>query len=114
MTTTVASFNRRFQLWSYSVSHAQLLLRSTKDDQHQTQVDVLFKNVRLMCLPVTMDGLTITNSTFADLAAQGATEALGGDCFRLDGSYWRGSVVAGVVVWNETEDEFHMESKLLG
>lgn len=114
MTSLITSFNRRFQVWAYSVSHARLLLRSTKDAQNHTQVDVLFKNVKLMCLPVTIEGLTITESSFADLEVQGATEALGGNCFRLEGTDWRGAVVAGSVVWNETEDEFHMESKLLG
>lgn len=39
------SFERPFQLWAHTVSHSQLLLRSTKGDGRATRVDVVFVNV---------------------------------------------------------------------
>ena len=39
------SSDRRFQLWSYRVSHSQLLLRSVRDAEHTSRIDVLFKGV---------------------------------------------------------------------
>lgn len=38
-------FDRRFQLWSYSVSHSVLLLRSNKDSDHPTRIDLMFRSV---------------------------------------------------------------------
>lgn len=50
---------RPFQMWRYSVGHSMLLLRSTKDEQHDTRVDVLFKRVERLDLPTVCQGLTI-------------------------------------------------------
>ena len=45
MSVHVANFQRPFQVWLYSVSHGQLLLRSNRSDQLATRVDVLFTRV---------------------------------------------------------------------
>jgi hypothetical protein len=55
------SSDRRFQLWSYRVSHSQLLLRSVKDAEHTSRIDVLFKGVDALDLPTRLDGLVIEN-----------------------------------------------------
>jgi hypothetical protein len=44
MSAQVADFQRKFQIWLYSVSHGQLLLRSNRSDEFRTRVDVLFKD----------------------------------------------------------------------
>jgi hypothetical protein len=49
----------RFQIWSYTVSHGQLLLRSTRSPERATQIDVLFKNVSALSLSTTFDGLEV-------------------------------------------------------
>jgi hypothetical protein len=41
------TFSGRFQWWAYTVSHGQLLLRRTKEPEHPTRADVLFKDVAL-------------------------------------------------------------------
>jgi hypothetical protein len=38
-------FDRRFQLWSYSVSHSVLLLRSNRGSDHSTRIDLMFRAV---------------------------------------------------------------------
>ena len=42
--------DRAFQLWAYSVSHAQLLIRSPIDAQHSQNLDVAFFGVHRMNL----------------------------------------------------------------
>ena len=57
--TAILSYHRRFQWWSYTASHGQLLLRSPPAVVGQTQVDVLFKNVSSVSLPTTLDDLEV-------------------------------------------------------
>ena len=90
--------DRTFQLWAFTVSHGQLLLRSPKGDGGATRVDVLFKPVRRMNLPVRMDGLRV--------------EAVEDGRFRLTGTDWDGEVLAGSVAAAEDELDFGDPSPL--
>ena len=54
----IARWDRDFQVWAYSVSYSQLLLRSLGDES-PARVDVLFSNVRLMHLVPEMSTLSI-------------------------------------------------------
>lgn len=109
-------FDRKFQAWRYSVSHGQLLLRSTKDENHGTQVDVLFKNVVFIQLPACFSGLRISempDQEFRSLNLPlGLFSAEGKKCFRLEGAGWTGLVVAGVMAWSEEDAEHFAASKL--
>lgn len=116
----ILSYSRRFQLWSYTVSHGQLLLRSTKESEHAThatQVDVLFKNVGMICIPALFDGLTVTSVSVDELSANGlavtARSSKGRKCFKLEGDDWRGSIIASLVAWSEEDAEYYDETKLL-
>lgn len=80
--------DRRFQIWKYRVGHAQLLLRSVKDGEHPSRIDVLFVGTRHIDLPATLDGLRIERD---------------GDNFRLSGTGWQGAVVA--LNMSHAEDE---------
>ncbi len=51
--------DRTFQVWSYSVSHGQLLLRSPKDQVHQTRIDLLFSQTSSINLPMVVRGIDI-------------------------------------------------------
>jgi hypothetical protein len=86
---------RRFQVWKYTVSHAMLLLRSVKDDDHDTRVDVLFVAVSHIDVPTTFEGLRIERT---------------GDEFRLAGAGWHGSISAGNVAFAEDHGEHHEPS----
>jgi hypothetical protein len=44
----LASWDREFRVWHYTVSHSQLLLRSVNVEGFDTRVDLLFKGVNLM------------------------------------------------------------------
>lgn len=57
---TAMTFVGRFQLWSYTVSHATLHLRSPASLDRGTQIDVLFVGVEAVQLPTTFTNLAIT------------------------------------------------------
>ncbi len=59
MTVLLFRSDRTFQVWSYSVSHGQLLLRSPKDQEHKTRIDLLFSETKLINLPVVLRGIEI-------------------------------------------------------
>jgi hypothetical protein len=110
-------FDRKFQIWLYSASHGQLLLRSTKTEREVTQIDVLFKNVALIQLPAIFQDLAISEITQEEFLVAnlslGSLSAEGRRYFRLDGHNWRGIVVAGHVSWVDGEEEHSADSKWL-
>ena len=92
---------RTFQMWRYNVSHAQLLLRSTKDDRVATRIDVLFKGVRMVKLPTTMTALEVMGSHPAGGEDRRYTVRFAGG---------EGYVVAAVAAVVEDDGEYHEPS----
>jgi len=110
------SSDRSFQLWRYTVSHSQLLLRSNKTDTETKRVEVLFKGVDLVTIPTTLDGLVITENPL---------EALPDDEFqgvKVDSSFHRyfhiktnktnGVILACAVFFAEDDGDYADASKL--
>ncbi len=52
--------DRNFALWDYTVSHAQLLLRSPASSDDPDNIDVVLVGVETLEIPTRMHGLTIT------------------------------------------------------
>jgi hypothetical protein len=98
MTASISYERRRFQVWKYEVGHKQLLLRSTKALGTPTRIDVLFKNVGAVHLPMSFDGLSISEAAPGDLPALGLqlspTAMIERRMFVVDGADFRGYVVA--------------------
>ena len=92
--------SRRFQVWLYTVSHAQLLLRSTKTGDHATRIDLLFKNVRSLNLPTATDGLRVRE------VERGV--------YQLNGPDWQGLIEAEAFFDSEDEGEYHEPSPFQG
>ncbi|HEY1270213.1 MAG TPA: hypothetical protein VGH16_23350 [Candidatus Binatia bacterium] len=67
MSTELINSRRFFQLWSYSVSHGELIFRSTKSDLFLTRIDILFKGVTEFHLPTTSTELLITEASDIDI-----------------------------------------------
>lgn len=109
------SFPRTFQLWSYTVSHGQLLLRSTKGDMHSSRVDVLFKNVAAVCLPTTCHNLTVEEVGSQQVPPVGLEPKLlkGRKFFKVSCVGFSGYVIAGLLAWHEDNGEYHDPSALL-
>lgn len=84
--------DRRFQVWKYNVGHGLLLLRSVKDEEHPSRIDVLFVGTNHIDLPMTFDGLRIEQD---------------GTAFRLSGTGWAGAVSALDMAHAEDEGEYH-------
>lgn len=59
-------YNRRFQLWYYTVSHGQMLLRS-KGNKEESNLDIYFADVLYVELPMTLDGIEILETTQQDI-----------------------------------------------
>jgi len=67
MAMEIVNSKRFFQLWSYSVSHGELLFRSTKSTGFPTRIDVFFKGVKEVHLPTTSNGLSIAEASNAEI-----------------------------------------------
>ena len=107
------SFDRPFQIWSYVVSHRQLLLRSNKDGSQTSRVDVLFKNVREIKLPTDLDRLEVREATVEDLARLGIGTDPSAKVFVVLGGAHEGYVIAGVVAAAEDDKDYYEPSSLL-
>lgn len=115
MTFPIEFPGRRFQLWAYTVSHRQLLLRSNSSEQHASRCDVLFKNVAWVNLPTLIDDLRIevapTHELSPSLAELG--EELSGRLVHLIRTRsGNGYVVAGSVTYAEDDGAYDDPSTL--
>ena len=117
MQNPIVRFDRKFKVWLYEIGHGQLLLRSTKDEHHPTQVDILFKGVALMQIPTLFSKLVISEMSereFQSLDLSTGLFPLGErKCFKLEGDNWQGVIVAGYVGWLEEDASHSAESKLI-
>ena len=115
MTTSTLNFSRRFQLWTYTVGHGQLLLRSPKTTNLPTRIDVLFKNVAAIHLPTILDGLVVSEAAgleSEELSVQCDPSRLEGrKIFVIHGSNFTGYVIAGAVAWHEDHYEYDEPSQ---
>jgi hypothetical protein len=104
-------------MWLYLASHGQLLLRSVKDAQHPTQVDVLFKNVAAMSIPTLFSGLRVSEVSSTEARglhlALGAWELSDRRVFKLAGDGWEGAVIASIVLSREDDADYFSESALM-
>lgn len=117
MSQPILAFQRRFQVWHYTVSHGQLLLRSSKDESHPTRVDVLFKSVKSMHLPTLMEDMRVIEASPEEAAEitsdLGGWTLLGERVFLVQGSGFNGFVVAHIAMYVEDTDDYDAPSRLL-
>lgn len=109
---TDLSYERPFQIWSYVVSHRQLLLRSNKSPLQTSRVDVLFKNVKEVKLPTELDRLEIREATTDEIARLGVDGESTARVFVVSGAEREGYVVAGAVAAVEDDKDYHEPSAL--
>lgn len=102
---------RRFQVWTYLVSHSQLLLRSTKEDGYSTRVDVLFRDVVWVSFPTLFDGLKICEGAWPSWIPEDLKE--GRKSFQILSQEVSCFVVSGSVTVLEDEGAFHEPSALI-
>ena len=59
--------DRIFQLWSYKVSHGQLLIRSAKSQTEAKNLDLIFRGVAFITLPGVLRGVRIVEPTLEEV-----------------------------------------------
>ncbi len=105
---------RFFEVWRYTVSHRQLLLRSNKNNSNSTRIEILFKNVIFMLIVPTLKNLTITLcEPSADAFPYWNIIGEGRNLYRLNADGFVGYVAAGSVSTGEDELEYDQPSGLL-
>jgi hypothetical protein len=111
------TFRGRFLLWSYTVGHGRLLLRSTKSIERATQVDILFNDVGVIRLPVSFDDPVIAEDDMGLAAIPqsdlGASDHRGRKLYRVEGRDVIGYIVAAALAVHEAEREYFEPSPLL-
>lgn len=115
MSTEIINSGRFFQLWSYTVSHSELLFRSTKSPEFRTRIDVFFKGVSEFHLPTTSHGLSIKEASASDIEKECSLRnslppGHGRKLFIVQGSDFVGHVTALLLACHEDEGEYHEPS----
>lgn len=97
-------WDRRFQLWYYSVGHSQLLLRANPVAELDERIEVLFKSVDWISMPTVFDGLGIAQvgdehgaAALEKHGAAGLALSPRARVFRVHAGAVQGLVVAGAV-----------------
>ena len=113
MSTEIIHSGRFFQLWSYTVSHSELLFRSTKSPEFTTRIDVFFKGVSEFHLPTTSHGLSIAEASDSDIQKVCSLRKSldhGSKLFVVRGTDFVGHVTALFVACHEDEGEYDQPS----
>lgn len=108
--------DRMFEVWRYSVSHRQLLLRSNKENRWGTRIELLFKNVQFMAVPpLFMSGLEICQCAADESALPDHLRKFPVKVpwYRLTGASVEGYVAAGAFFTHEDELDYCDPSGLL-
>lgn len=107
--------DRMFEVWRYTVSHRQLLIRSNKGGSSATRLEVLFKDVAFMAVPSVMKGLSITEYGTKDDELPDSLNSLNisKPWYRIEADGAVGYVAASAVVTNEDNLEYEAPSSLL-
>jgi hypothetical protein len=103
----VFSFQGRFQLWSFTVSHSQILIRSVKSEKRQTRIDVLFKDVSSLSLPTILDDFSIVEiDNPPDTHEISKSIYFDRKSYRVLFEGGEGIIVAGAMGWHEDNGEY--------
>ena len=94
-------------MWRYSVSHRVLLLRSAKDDDYRTRIDVVFGQVSRMLLEPALEGLEIREATAREREdiADKVGGVFRGGLYLLD-ERGRNFISSGPPGWHEDEGSY--------
>jgi hypothetical protein len=103
------SSERHFKVWTYVADRRRLLIRSARDDDATTRIDVFFAGVSAMLLAPYYEGLTIRAGGEAEYGRVarlvGHVPAAGG-LFMLEGGGLTGFVESEPPRWHEDEGWF--------
>jgi hypothetical protein len=102
--------DRTFQVWFYTVGMRRLILRSEKDKEHPTRIDVLLQGVTHLKLPTLMVGLSIRRASPTEQSTieqyDGVAHGLNEHVYVLQGQNYTGYVVGMVMAVHEDALEY--------
>jgi len=104
----VATWERDFQVWAYSVSYSRLLLRSLQDPS-PSRVDVLFSNVMFMHLPTSFPRLRIRMAEGRQFGGIDIPDSVKGNWYAINSD--QSFVFAGHCQWHEDDGNFTSPSR---
>jgi len=115
--------DREFQLWSWHVSHSQMILRSNPSSDAPLRTEICFKNVRAASVTSSFPSLRV--SAIIEGSEVSAAEAVIGRglnlvpytdevLFRLSGGSLHGWVLASVVAGREDAESYSSPSMFDG
>ena len=114
----VFASDRAFSLFSYTMSHGLLLLRSGRTNEQSARIDILFSDVRAMELRSWFTGIVILEVGPDHIANRpsnsGKMIEIGSRVYSLKSPEWEGFVVAGILTTCEDEGGLLARSPLLG
>ena len=119
MQTNLKAFksDRKFSVFSYSVSHGPLLLRSGRTNEHPTRIDVLILDVRAMEIRSWFEGFEIAlvdQDYLRDFRSRPAEMMEPGlNVYATSGKGWQGFIVGGKLFVHEDGADFTAPSALL-
>ncbi len=118
MSDAIFSSEQTFVIYSYTVSHGLLLLRSRKAGSDQELTDILFLDVRAMELRASFSDFEIREEPAAFLSRFGSNPSAmmepGLTAFSISGNGWLGYVLAGRVATQTHDGGFFDTSPLIG
>jgi hypothetical protein len=112
MRTNLKSFksDRKFSVFSYSVGHGPLLLRSGRTDEHHTRIDVLILDVRAVEIRSWFEGfeIALVDHDYLREFRSRPTEMMepGLNAYSISGKEWQGFIVGGTLYVHEDEADF--------
>ncbi len=65
---TSNQLKRRFKIWDYNISHSQMLIRSPKDDENNTNVDIKFIGVSYVNLPTVITDILFLEPSIEEIS----------------------------------------------
>ena len=104
----VATWERGFDVWDFSVSYSRLLLRSLQDSS-PARVDVLFSNVRFMHLSTEFERMQIDTAEGRSFGGIEFPDSVKGDWYVINGG--QSYVFATHCQWHEDDGNFKSPSK---
>ena len=112
---TAFQSDRRFELWRYTVSHSQLLLRSNKTNELSTRVEILFKGVDAVNLCSLLNGISIgpCPAGSPEHALVGNVDLRYRGLYRVSTNGFNGYVVAAAIFVAEDDLDYNGPSTLL-
>ncbi|TGP85402.1 MULTISPECIES: hypothetical protein [unclassified Mesorhizobium] len=100
------SSKRTFQIWLYATGHSQLILRSNKDKFYRTRVNILFKDVSYISIPVILENISIDVSRDAGQIADDSEQMAGRYIYNVRHMGGIGRILAGSFFVREDDGEF--------